>query len=132
MPRTLLALLVGALAMTGDAAWAGDITVTVHVRHHHRPHLHHNHHPRNWAPPSGPQIYYSQHPDHVPAHPHHLRGVAVPVFPNAWMPRIPNSVPAVPHAHLTWCASRYVTYRLWDNTFQPHYGPRRQCRSPYR
>ena len=35
-------------------------------------------------------------------------------------------------AHIDWCASRYASYRLWDNTDQPYHGPRRQCRSPYR
>jgi hypothetical protein len=34
-------------------------------------------------------------------------------------------------AHVNWCYNRYRSYRAWDNTFQPYYGPRRQCRSPY-
>lgn len=34
--------------------------------------------------------------------------------------------------HVQWCYSRYRSYRAWDNTFQPNYGPRRQCISPYR
>ncbi|PAQ07240.1 BA14K family protein [Mesorhizobium temperatum] len=34
-------------------------------------------------------------------------------------------------AHVQWCYDRYRSYRAWDNTFQPHYGPRRQCISPY-
>lgn len=34
--------------------------------------------------------------------------------------------------HTSWCAARYRSYRAWDNTFQPYYGPRRQCLSPYR
>ena len=34
--------------------------------------------------------------------------------------------------HVRWCYSRYRSYRAWDNTFQPNYGPRRQCISPYR
>ena len=34
-------------------------------------------------------------------------------------------------AHVNWCYHRYRSYRAWDNTFQPYYGPRRQCRSPY-
>lgn len=36
------------------------------------------------------------------------------------------------NAHINWCYSRYRSYRASDNTFQPHNGPRRQCRSPYR
>ena len=131
MPRTIVLLLAGALALGGGAAQAGDITVTVHVRE-----SHHDHHRRHavpaWVPPSGPQIYYSYYPDHVPAYPDHMRGVPVPIFPTSRPPRIANSVPTVPYAHIDWCASRYATYRLWDNTYQPYYGPRRQCLSPYR
>lgn len=33
--------------------------------------------------------------------------------------------------HYDWCASRYRSYRSYDNTFQPNYGPRQQCLSPY-
>jgi hypothetical protein len=34
-------------------------------------------------------------------------------------------------AHVRWCYNRYRSYRAWDNTFQPYYGGRRQCWSPY-
>ena len=34
-------------------------------------------------------------------------------------------------AHESWCYSRYRSYRAWDNTYQPDYGPRRECNSPY-
>ncbi|MDR6759644.1 hypothetical protein J2Y48_004962 [Mycoplana sp. BE70] len=33
--------------------------------------------------------------------------------------------------HFDWCAGRYRSYRAYDNTFQPYYGPRQQCQSPY-
>lgn len=33
--------------------------------------------------------------------------------------------------HTSWCYSRYRSYRAGDNTFQPYYGPRRQCISPF-
>jgi hypothetical protein len=36
------------------------------------------------------------------------------------------------NAHTSWCYSRYSSYRAWDNTFQPYYGARRACYSPYR
>lgn len=29
-----------------------------------------------------------------------------------------------------WCYSRYSSYRAYDNTYQPYYGPRRQCLAP--
>lgn len=34
-------------------------------------------------------------------------------------------------AHVNWCYGRYRSYRAYDNTFQPNYGPRQQCYSPY-
>lgn len=33
--------------------------------------------------------------------------------------------------HVQWCYSQYRSYRQWDNTYQPNYGPRRLCVSPY-
>jgi hypothetical protein len=33
--------------------------------------------------------------------------------------------------HVEWCYGRYRSYREWDNTWQPSYGRRRQCISPY-
>jgi hypothetical protein len=35
------------------------------------------------------------------------------------------------NAHIAWCYDRYRSYRAYDNTYQPKYGPRRECRSPY-
>jgi len=34
-------------------------------------------------------------------------------------------------AHVEWCYARYRSYRAYDNTFQPYYGPRQECISPY-
>jgi len=34
-------------------------------------------------------------------------------------------------AHVDWCYSRYRSYSAYDNSFQPYYGPRQQCISPY-
>lgn len=34
-------------------------------------------------------------------------------------------------AHVNWCSNRYRSYRVYDNSWQPNYGPRRECRSPY-
>jgi BA14K-like protein len=34
-------------------------------------------------------------------------------------------------AHVRWCYNRYRSYRAYDNTYQPNYGPRGQCISPY-
>jgi len=33
-------------------------------------------------------------------------------------------------SHSQWCSNRYRSYRASDNTYQPNYGPRRQCVSP--
>jgi len=35
------------------------------------------------------------------------------------------------NAHVRWCHDRYRSYRVSDNTFQPNYGPRQLCVSPY-
>ncbi|WP_104666416.1 BA14K family protein [Ensifer adhaerens] len=34
-------------------------------------------------------------------------------------------------AHVRWCYARYRSYRAYDDTFQPYYGPRQVCVSPY-
>jgi hypothetical protein len=34
-------------------------------------------------------------------------------------------------SHVEWCYDRYRSYRAYDNTFQPNYGRRRQCNSPF-
>ena len=39
--------------------------------------------------------------------------------------------PSAGGSHVQWCANRYRSYRAYDNTFQPNYGPRKQCVSPY-
>ncbi|ARM12866.1 MULTISPECIES: BA14K family protein [Rhizobium] len=31
-------------------------------------------------------------------------------------------------SHAEYCYARYRSYRAYDNTYQPNYGPRRQCR----
>jgi hypothetical protein len=33
--------------------------------------------------------------------------------------------------HVDWCHARFRSYRSYDNTYQPNYGPRKQCLSPY-
>ncbi|MBP1859530.1 BA14K family protein [Rhizobium herbae] len=34
-------------------------------------------------------------------------------------------------SHVEWCSNRYRSYRAYDNSYQPNYGPRRECNSPY-
>lgn len=77
---------------------------------------------------TGPGFYYSQHPDHVPGYPKRLTGVAVPVFDTG---RPVVSLQPVT-AHEDWCAARYRSYDVRTDTYQPHHGPRRYCRSAYR
>ncbi|HSO47602.1 MAG TPA: BA14K family protein [Rhizobiaceae bacterium] len=52
-----------------------------------------------------------------------------PVYPTTRP--VYRSVEVAP-AHVRWCATRYRSYRAWDDTFQPYNGPRRYCISPYR
>jgi len=35
------------------------------------------------------------------------------------------------HSHIDWCHSRWRSYRVSDNSYQPYNGPRRICVSPY-
>lgn len=48
-------------------------------------------------------------------------------------PSAPRAAPSagINPKHYDWCFSRYRSYRSYDNTFQPNYGPRQQCLSPY-
>ncbi len=39
--------------------------------------------------------------------------------------------PPLPAAHIRWCYAHYRSYRAYDNSYQPHYGPRQPCWSPY-
>lgn len=34
-------------------------------------------------------------------------------------------------SHVNWCSNRYRSYRAYDNSYQPNYGARRACVSPY-
>jgi hypothetical protein len=44
---------------------------------------------------------------------------------------VPRRANRLPRAHVAWCFDRYRSYDVYSNSFQPNYGPRRQCRSPY-
>lgn len=48
-------------------------------------------------------------------------------------PSAPRAAPSsgINPKHYEWCSARYRSYRSYDNTFQPNYGPRQQCYSPY-
>ena len=37
----------------------------------------------------------------------------------------------LPAKHYIWCDRRYKTYKAKNNSFQPKYGPRKKCVSPY-
>ncbi|RWH94071.1 MAG: BA14K family protein [Mesorhizobium sp.] len=58
--------------------------------------------------------------------------------PLLWPPGPPPLLPPAPDysqrydaRHYNWYASRYRSYSAYDDTFQPHAGPRRLCRSPF-
>ncbi len=61
--------------------------------------------------------YQQQYRYYRPAPPRHYR--PAPVYRSGHQ------------THINWCYNRYRSYRASDNTFQPNYGPRRQCYSPY-
>ncbi|CDX29794.1 hypothetical protein LCM4577_15125 [Mesorhizobium sp. LCM 4577] len=52
-------------------------------------------------------------------------------YPRYVQPRRIYRTERLSSAHVRWCYDRYRSYRAWDNTFQPNYGPRKQCWSPY-
>ncbi len=77
---------------------------------------------------TGPGLYYSYYPEHVPGYPQELTGLPVPLYS--------TSRPVARYgdgwsAHVAWCQDRWLSYRASDNSYQPYYGARRQCRSPY-
>lgn len=55
-------------------------------------------------------------------------GVAAGAIAATPPPRSPARLAA---AHVQWCYDHYVSYREWDNSYQPYVGPRRTCLSPY-
>ncbi|NLR95235.1 BA14K family protein [Rhizobium sp. P38BS-XIX] len=62
-----------------------------------------------------------------------LIGGAIASEPRYYAPAPRYYAPAggINPRHVEWCSDRYRSYRSYDNTFQPNYGPRRQCYSPY-
>ena len=50
--------------------------------------------------------------------------------PHYYAPRNYRQVYYGGNTHTRWCYARYRSYRAYDNTFQPYYGPRRACVSP--
>lgn len=48
-------------------------------------------------------------------------------------PRYVERVPSgdINPRHYEWCEARYRSYDSYSNTFQPNYGARQQCLSPY-
>ncbi|ATN33317.1 BA14K family protein [Rhizobium sp. ACO-34A] len=46
-------------------------------------------------------------------------------------PAAPRRATGINPRHYEWCFNRYRSYDSYSNTFQPNYGPRRQCLSPY-
>jgi len=52
-------------------------------------------------------------------------------YPRYYHPRRVYRTERLSSAHVQWCYDRYRSYRAWDNSFQPNYGPRKQCWSPY-
>ncbi|MDP3898883.1 MAG: BA14K family protein [Mesorhizobium sp.] len=97
--------------------------------------IYHGSHPvARWGehPSMEPERHYRQRT--VPSCPHSLCGYPIPIY----KAQRPMHAPVVrtyrvrTGAHEDWCAWRYRSYDVRSDTFQPHHGPRRYCRSPYR
>ena len=50
---------------------------------------------------------------------------------NNYAPRRVYRTQGLSQDHYDWCYNRWLSYRDSDNTYQPNYGGRRQCVSPY-
>jgi len=87
---------------------------------------------------TGPGLYYSNHPnhvpgypaDHVPTYPRSAAAYAVPIF-DTGRPVLRETGAGAVAAHVDWCLARYRSYDIGTDTYQPNDGPRRHCRSPY-
>ncbi len=73
--------------------------------------------------------HHRRHRRHFSVYPGFYLGLGIPTYryvqPRRYYRRSLGS------AHVAWCYDRWLSYRAWDNTYQPLYGPRRQCWSPY-
>ncbi len=107
--KTTIAYAAIFVAMTAGRAFAGDYSAAWYDQ-----------------PPllgTGPGLYYSYHPEHVPGYPEQLRGYPVPLYD--------IGATSSDDAHVRWCYARWRSYRISDNTYQPLYGDRRECVSPH-
>lgn len=71
--------------------------------------------------------YYRRHDNDAGAL---IGGLAAGAIIGGLIASQPRAYP-IGNSHVDWCYSRYRSYRAYDNTYQPYYGPRRQCYSPY-
>lgn len=90
-----------------------------------------------------PVARWNERPTVRPAPRHYPRQARVPRCPNAlcgypipiYKARRPSpatwNLGAPPSSHVEWCAERYRSYDAGTDTYQPHRGPRRVCRSPF-
>ena len=53
------------------------------------------------------------------------------IEPGSMADAVVETTDLVDTPHSQWCAERYRSYRVEDNTYQPYDGPRRACESPY-
>lgn len=84
--------------------------------------------PRNWQRQWNGPRWDHQRPRYRPHYRPYYQPNFRPAPPRYYRERTYRSGRNV---HVNWCYNRYRSYRASDNTFQPNYGPRRQCYSPY-
>ncbi|MBB3591656.1 hypothetical protein FHX08_002000 [Rhizobium sp. BK529] len=118
----------------GDGHWNGGY----HGGYHH-------HHGSNWGLALGglalgtiiggalAQPYYGSYYDTYYGSPYGYYGRPYSYYqPYYYRPyRYAPSAYYAGGSHVRWCYARYRSYRAFDNTYQPYYGPRRQCLGPY-
>lgn len=133
--RSITAAGFGLLLAAGAAMPAAAITmpalklpateqpeiIQVHDHGHGHGHWHHHHH-NHWGSGHrlhGSDSYYDDDSD---------SGVLFKSFVTGTLFSWQRAQSYYDDGHARACASRYRSYRASDNTYQPSYGPRRECR----
>ncbi|MFC6490278.1 BA14K family protein [Nitratireductor sp. GCM10026969] len=85
---------------------------------------------RDWHPRHRHRHYRDRDDDNVGAV---IGGLAAGAIIGGLLANQARSSPAYrSDRHVEWCLSRYRSYDVRTDTFQPYNGPRRYCDSPYR
>jgi hypothetical protein len=124
----MLAVAVGASAASAQPAFRSENVIKVQADGDHRG-FHRDH--RGWTYYNGHRGYHHQRPGY-----RYYNGYWFPLAAFATGAVIGGAIaaappPPAPNPHVSWCMSNMPGYNAYDNTYQPAYGPRQYCHSPY-